>query len=143
MHHLSTTKICMQGRCVSCRHLFGGNSCSNDAFNYCPDSQGCMWLPQQLGLRAAALIVRVVCGSPDSWVCVRLPRQLGLHAAALIVRVVCSCPDSQGCVRLPRQLGFRTAGGLGSWCKNQGCLTWFSKKFIKISIRGCNMDIFF
>ena len=50
--------------------LFGGNSHSNAAFNFCPDQLGCVQLPRPVRVH-------------------RLPRKLGLCAAAPIVRVEC------------------------------------------------------
>jgi hypothetical protein len=50
--------------------LFGGNSHSDAACNFCPDQLGCVWLPRPVRVH-------------------RLPRKLGLRAAAPIVRVEC------------------------------------------------------
>ena len=50
--------------------LFGGNSHSDAACNFCPDQLGCVRLPRPVRVH-------------------RLPRKLGLCAAAPIVRVEC------------------------------------------------------
>ncbi len=72
-----------------------------------PRGQSPSTLPAPTRPRPAALTVRVACSCPNSQGCVQQPRQLGLraaapivrvHTAAPIVRIACGCFDSQGCV---------------------------------------------
>jgi len=65
IYHLTAGALCELPR------LFGGNSHSDAACNFCPGQLGCVrlprpvrvhWLPRKLGLHMAAPIARVECG---------------------------------------------------------------------------------